>query len=112
MSVSRVAIAGVLALLSPTPGACAASGLAPIGAGLRGPPGVQARVWARGPAHAAAFAFDGQGRLWIAAAGLSGHAGDGVYLVARPGARPVEVVGGLVDPLGLIWDEDTLFVSS
>jgi hypothetical protein len=90
----------------------AASALIPIGAGLRGQPALRARVYARGVPDAAAMTVDGRGRLWIAAAGLSTHGRDGVYLVARPGARPVRVIGGLDDPLGLVWVRGELFVSS
>jgi glucose/arabinose dehydrogenase len=55
---------------------------------------------------------DARGRLWIAAAGLSTHGGDGVYLVAAPGDRPVRVIRGLEDPLGLVWLHGELYVSS
>jgi glucose/arabinose dehydrogenase len=40
----------------------------------------------------------------------SGH--DGVYLVAHAGASPVEVVPGLHTPLGLLWYQGSLYVSS
>jgi glucose/arabinose dehydrogenase len=55
---------------------------------------------------------DARGRLWIAAAGLSTHRADGAYLVARRGARPVRVIRGLDDPLGLVWLRGRLYVSS
>jgi glucose/arabinose dehydrogenase len=55
---------------------------------------------------------DARGRLWIAAAGLSTHGRDGVYLVARPGAQPLRVIRGLEDPLGLVWLHGQLYVSS
>jgi glucose/arabinose dehydrogenase len=90
----------------------ARSGLVSIGVGLRGPAGLQAGIYARGVPTVAAFAFDAQGRLWAAAAGLSAHSHDGVYLIAQPGARPVRVIGGLDDPLGLVWLRGRLFVSS
>ncbi len=83
-----------------------------IGAGLRGPEGLQASIYARGVPTVAALTFDAQGRLWAAAAGLSAHAHDGVYLIAQPGARPVRVIGGLDDPLGLVWLHGRLYVSS
>jgi glucose/arabinose dehydrogenase len=86
--------------------------LVSIGAGLRGPAGLHARVYARGVPVVAAIALDAQGRLWAAAAGLTGHRSDGVYLVTRPQARPVRVIDGLKDPLGLVWHGGRLYVSS
>jgi glucose/arabinose dehydrogenase len=88
------------------------TGLVAIGAGLQGPSGLRATVYAKGPATTAAFAFDPQGRLWLSAAGLTSHAQDGVYLVAYPGATAVRVVSGLNDPLGLAWYEGKLYVAS
>ncbi|HEY5319052.1 MAG TPA: hypothetical protein VIJ20_13775, partial [Solirubrobacteraceae bacterium] len=40
------------------------------------------------------------------------HSRDGVYLVARPGARPLRVIAGLDDPIGLLWRGTTLYVAS
>ncbi len=91
----------------------ARSALVPIGAGLYGPAGLQATVYAKGPPTVASLAFDSQGRLWLAAAGLEAHArGDGVYMIARPGGPAVKVVSGLEDPLGLAWFEGRLYVAS
>ena len=87
-------------------------GLVSIGAGLHGPSGLHATVYARGIAHVSAFAFDAQGRLWATASGATGHAGDGVFLVAGRGARPVKVVAGPQGPLGLVWIGRSLYVSS
>src|SRR5262249_46335133 len=63
-------------------------GLVPIGAGVRGPTGLAATVYATGIPTASAFAIDSSGRLWVAASAASDHRKDGVYLVARAGARP------------------------
>lgn len=93
-----------------TPGA--SSGLVSIGAGLRGPTGLHATVYARGITHVSAFAFDARGRLWATASGASGHAGDGVFLISHRGARPVKVVAGPNGPLGLVWIGQSLYVSS
>jgi glucose/arabinose dehydrogenase len=60
----------------------------------------------------AAFAIDARGRLWAATAGLTTHADDGVYLFTGPGAQPVRVISGLDDPLGLLWHDGRLYVSS
>ena len=86
--------------------------LHPIGSGLRGPAGLKATVYATGLPTVATLAFDSQGRLWAAAAGLSSHRRDGVYLIASPGARPLRVIAGLDDPLGLLWQRGTLYVAS
>jgi glucose/arabinose dehydrogenase len=86
--------------------------LVPIGAGLRGLPGLRATVYARGVIHVAALVRDARGRVWAAAAGLIAHGRDGVYVIARPDARPVRVIAGLDDPLGLVWSHGTLYVSS
>lgn len=86
--------------------------LVAIGAGLDGPAGLKATVYAKGPATTAAFAFDRQGRLWLTAAGLETHPRDGVYLIAKPGAAALKVISGLSDPLGLSWRGGTLYVAS
>lgn len=88
------------------------SGLVSIGAGLRGPSGLRATVYAQGPPTTAAFAFDGRGRLWLTAAGLEAHAHDGVYMIPRPGAQALKVVSGLDDPIGLAWYREKLYVAS
>ena len=89
-----------------------ASGTTSIGAGLRGPTGVTATVYATGIVHAAAFALDDHDRLWVAASGATTHRADGIYLLRRAGARPLKVVSGLTAPLGLVWDDGTLYVAS
>jgi glucose/arabinose dehydrogenase len=89
-----------------------APALVSIGAGIRGPAGLHASVYARGVPNVAAIAVDAQGRLWATAAGLTGHRRDGVYLITRPRARPVRVIDGLKDPLGLVWHGGRLYVSS
>ncbi|MGO9875297.1 MAG: PQQ-dependent sugar dehydrogenase [Acidimicrobiia bacterium] len=86
--------------------------LVSIGAGLSGPKGLHATVYAEGPAKVAAFAFDPQGRLWLATADDTDTGKDGLYLVAKPGARAVEVVPKLHTPLGLLWYRNTLYVAS
>jgi glucose/arabinose dehydrogenase len=88
------------------------AGLVPIGAGLRGPQGFAASVYARGLPTASAFALDSRGRLWVATSAATKHSKDGVYLIARAGARPVKVVAGVRGPLGLTWYRDRLYVAS
>lgn len=88
------------------------AGLVAIGAGLMGPPGLSATVYAQGPPTTATFAFDPQGRLWLTAAGLETHTQDGVYVIAEAGAPAQKVVSGLNAPLGLDWYAGKLYVAS
>jgi len=89
-----------------------ASSLVDIGAGLHGPRGLRASVFATGLTHAAAFAIDREDRLWVATADYSDTGRDGVYLVPSAGAAPVEVIRDLRTPLGLLWYRGSLFVAS
>jgi len=114
-TVSRIIVASALLLASCGGGSASSSsnaGLVDIGAGLEGVAGLQATIYAGGLTHAAAFAVDAQGRLWVATADYSDRGKDGVYLVAATGATPVEIVSGLHTPLGLLWHDGTLFVAS
>jgi glucose/arabinose dehydrogenase len=99
-------------LLATACGTTAPAELVSIGAGLRGPSGLNATVYATGLTHASAFAFDARGRLWVTTSGADTHGSDGVYMVAKAGARPVEVVSGPKGPLGLVWYRNELIVSS
>jgi glucose/arabinose dehydrogenase len=58
------------------------------------------------------LAFDATGRLWVATADSTDHGQDGVFVVSKPGATPVEVVAGLHGPLGLLWYQQSLYVAS
>ena len=95
-----------------SPAASPDSGLTTIGAGLHGPAGVTASVYATGLKDVGAFAFDADGRLWVATASFADDGTDAVYLVARPGATPVKVIVDVHTPLGLLWSGGTLYVSS
>ncbi len=99
---------------STTPGttAGATAALSDIGAGLRGPSGVAATVYASGLTNVSAFAFDAEGRLWAATAAYSDAGADAVYLIASPGATPMRIIAGLHTPLGLLWGDGTLDVAS
>jgi glucose/arabinose dehydrogenase len=83
-----------------------------IGAGLKGPAGLRATVYATGLSTASAFALDPRGRLWVATSGATDHGKDAVYLVARAGAPPAKVVAGVRGPLGLTWYDSRLYVAS
>jgi glucose/arabinose dehydrogenase len=87
-------------------------GLVPIGAGLSGPAGYTASVYATGLKTVSAFALDPRGRLWVSTSGATRHTGDAVYLVARAGARPVRVIRDVRGPLGLTWSAGRLYVTS
>ena len=87
-------------------------GLVAIGAGLRGPAGLKASVYASGLRTASALALDPRGRLWVATSGATKHNADAVYLVSRAGARPVKVIRGVRGPLGLTWSGGRLYVTS
>jgi glucose/arabinose dehydrogenase len=87
-------------------------GLVAIGAGLQGPQGLAATVYASGLPTVSAFAFDAQGRLWVATSAASDHRNDAVYVIPRAGARPVKVISGVHGPLGLTWYRDRLYVAS
>ena len=91
-----------------TPG----DGLVSIGAGLSGIEGLEATVYTTGIAHASAFAFDDDGRLWVGTAAYTDDGSDGIYLVPGAGETPVEVVAGLHTVLGLLWYDGSLYVSA
>ncbi len=86
--------------------------LVPIGAGLKGPAGARATVYATGLRNASAFAIDPRGRLWVATSAATDHRRDAIYLVPRAGARPVKAIRGVRGPLGLTWYRDRLYVTS
>jgi glucose/arabinose dehydrogenase len=83
-----------------------------IGQGLQGPAGLKATVYATGLRHVSAFAFDAEERLWATTSAASDHSNDGVYLIPRPGAKPVKVIGDVRGPLGLLWHAGGLYVGS
>jgi glucose/arabinose dehydrogenase len=111
LAVVAVAL-GLLAGCGTTKDASTGESLVSIGAGLRGPAGLHATVYATGLALMSAFAFDSQGRLWIATSGATTHKTDGVYVVAHAGARPVRIDARFRGPLGLLWIGPRLYVSS
>ena len=82
-----------------------------IGAGLRGPKGLSATVYAKGLKQVSALAVDAQGRIWAATAAATDTGADAIYLVADAGATPVRVATDVHTPLGLLWLGDTLYVS-
>jgi glucose/arabinose dehydrogenase len=120
---TRLAPLAVAVLLAVSAGACRDSptptsaapdddGLVDVGAGLRGPEGVAATLYASGLPKMAAFAIDPDRRLWIATADYRDTGTDAVYLVTAAGASPVTVIPGLHTALGLLWLGDELYVSS
>lgn len=83
-----------------------------IGAGLQGPSGLSASVYATGLPNVSAFAFDATGRLWAATAAYGDTGTDAIYMIESSGSTPVKVVDGVRTVLGLVWANDTLYVSS
>jgi len=112
---SSLRIALALLLLAVVAG-CGSKGrpndLVRIGAGLRGPSGLHATVYARGIPHVSALAFDAEGRLWATESGATTHGADGVFVVPHAGATATRVVTGPKGPLGLLWIGRRLYVSS
>jgi glucose/arabinose dehydrogenase len=82
-----------------------------IGAGLRGPSGLAATVYAKGLKHLSALATDAQGRVWAATAAASDTGKDAISLVSESGATPLKVVTDVHTPLGIVWIGDTLYVA-
>lgn len=106
-------VAAMLLLESCGSGAAqTAAGLVDIGAGLHGPAGLTAAIYAKGLTHVSALAFDPDGRLWIATADYGDSGNDAVYVVADQGSAAVQVIGGLHTPLGLLWYQGSLYVAS
>jgi glucose/arabinose dehydrogenase len=93
-------------------GSGAVEGLVSIGAGLKGPAGLHAAVYASGLVHASAFALDARGRLWVSTSDVTDHRRDGVFLISSAAAAPVKVISGIRGPLGLLWLGRTLYVAS
>jgi glucose/arabinose dehydrogenase len=113
----RVALAMALVVVGAAcaPDTAEATGAArpvAIGAGLTGPAGLSATIYAHGPTQVSALAVDPQGRLWLSTAASEDAGTDGVYLVPKSGAAPVAVIGDLHTPLGLLWYQGSLYVSS
>jgi glucose/arabinose dehydrogenase len=50
--------------------------------------------------------------VWAATAEYEDHGTDGVYLIPHAGASPIQVISSLHTPLGLLWYQDSLYVSS
>jgi glucose/arabinose dehydrogenase len=99
------------ALHAPVSSADAASRPTSIGAGLRGPSGLDATVIATGLKHVSALASDADGRVWAATAAASDTGKDAVYLLSDSSTTPTKVVTDVHTPLGLVWIGDTLYVS-
>jgi len=119
MSIRRILC--IVAVVAVVASGCASSAAGPastgtalvdIGAGVKGPATLRATVYATGLKHAAAFAFDSTGRLWVATADESDTGHDRVYLVPATGATPVTVITGLHTPLGILWYRDSLYVAA
>jgi len=85
-------------------GAPAASGAVPPP-----PPG---QLVATGIPYATNLAFDRREGMWVTSGAPFRQDGDGVWYVARAGARPVHVIRGTLTALGLTWFRGRLYVAS
>jgi len=106
------AVVGAAFLVSACGTSTSGDALKPIGSGLQGRNGMHATVYARGIRQMSAFALDSRGRLWVTRSGATTHVDDAVYVVPRRSATPVKVVSSIRGPLGLVWAESSLYVSS
>lgn len=93
-------------------GSASADALVSIGAGLQGPDGTRAAVYARGLKNVSALAFDTDGRLWAATASYDAEGNDDLYVVTKAGSKPIDVMSMFRTPLGLLWYHGLLYVSS
>ncbi len=102
-----VAIAGQVAM----PAASASSTSASIGAGLRGPSGLEASVYAKELKHLSGITTDPEGHVWAATAAATDKGTDGIYEITATGATPLEVITDAHTPLGILWVGDSLYVA-
>ena len=101
----RRTVAHVAVLAAVIAAAAPAAGAAP----LPPPPG---QVVASEIPYATNVAFDARGGMWVTSGAPFAQAGDGVWYVARAGARPVHVIRGTLTALGLTWFRGRLYVAS
>ncbi len=73
--------------------------------------GARAERVVAGVPEPANLAFDARGRLWIASGGHLPKSSNGVWLVRRPRARPVQVIAGRYSALGLTWHRGRLYLA-
>src|SRR3954463_408310 len=74
-------------------------------------PAATPKPFAGGIPEPSNLAFDARGRLWVTSGGNLPKPSNGVWLVPRAGARPVQVISGLYSALGLTWYRGRLYVS-
>ena len=109
----RIALTLPLAVLAAGCGTKARSNdLVAIGAGLHGPSGLHATVYAAGSRTFRRWHTTHTGVCGRAGSGATSHGTDGVFVVPRAGAQATRVVTGPEGPLGLLWIGRSLYVSS
>jgi glucose/arabinose dehydrogenase len=69
-------------------------------------------VVATGIPFATNVTFDGRGGMWVTSGAPFRQSGDGVWYVAHAGAKPVHVISGTSQALGLTWFRGKLYVTS
>ncbi len=87
--------------------------LTSIGAGLQGPPGVTASIYASGLTDVSDLAYGPSSTVWATVTSdptQPGPVKQGVYLV-RGGVAPQKIISAVTKPIGLAWDGDDLYVS-
>jgi glucose/arabinose dehydrogenase len=110
--VRAIAVSLVVALLALAwPAASAAHAATSIGAGILGPSGLTASVYARGVEHISALAEDTEGRIWVASAIGESNDDDAVSVITAAGAAPTTVIDDVDTPLGLVWLDGALYVA-
>ena len=107
-----IAITSAALALSGCATSASADALVSIGAGLKGPSGTRATVYARGLKNVSALAFDSEGRLWATTASYDDTGKDHLSVVTKAGATPIDVLSTLHTPLGLLWYHGSLYVTS
>jgi glucose/arabinose dehydrogenase len=58
------------------------------------------------------LAFDTKGRLWATTADFEDAGRDALYVITAAGAEPQKVVPSLHTPMGLLWYNESLYVTS
>lgn len=89
--------------------AAVALAAAPAARAAPPPPG---QLVASGIPFATNLAFDPRGGMWVTSGAPFPQPGDGIWYVARAGARPVHVIRGTLAALGLTWFRRRLYVAS
>jgi hypothetical protein len=89
----------------------AALAVAAPAASAQEPPPPPGQLVATGIPYATNLTFDARGGMWVTSGAPFSQEGDGVWYVARPGAKPVHAIRGTKTALGLTWFRGRLYVA-